>query len=60
MRQGDSGKKKKKQCNWWCAAYGGQYDRRDPNGVHAPPTGACGNFMCSLRCWWRVSKNKAG
>ena len=23
---GDGNKKKKKQCNWWCAACGGQYD----------------------------------
>ena len=58
IRQGDSSKKKKKQCIWWCAAYGGQYDWRNPNGVlglqdsiraHTPPTGACENFMCSLR-----------
>ena len=23
----------KKQCNWWCAACGGQYGWRNPNGV---------------------------
>ena len=29
---GDSGKKmKKKQCSWWCAACGGQYNWRTPN-----------------------------
>ena len=31
---GDSSKKnKKKQSNWWCAAFGGQYDWRNPNRV---------------------------
>ena len=24
-------KGRKKQCNWWCAVVGGQYNRRDPN-----------------------------
>ena len=42
---GNDNKKKNKQCNWWCAACGGQYDGRAPNKVlvtsrqHAPPKG---------------------
>ena len=28
---GDGNNRKKKQCNWWCAACGGQYDWRAPN-----------------------------
>ena len=30
---GDGKKKKKKQCNWWCAACGDQYDWRARIGV---------------------------
>ena len=30
---GGSSNKRKKRCNWWCAACGGQYDRRNPNRV---------------------------
>ena len=26
-------KRGKKQCNWWCAACGGQYNWRNPNRV---------------------------
>ena len=28
---GDGSNRKKKQCRWWCAACGGQYDERAPN-----------------------------
>ena len=30
---GDSRKNKKKQCSWWCAAYGGQCNWRAPNRI---------------------------
>ena len=30
---GDVNKKKKRQCNWWSAACGGQYDWRNPNRI---------------------------
>ena len=30
---GDGNNRKKKQCSWWCAACGGQYDWRAPNRV---------------------------
>ena len=30
---GDSNSGKKKQCNWWCAVCGGQYEWRAPNRV---------------------------
>ena len=52
---------KKKQCNWWCAACGGQNDWRNQNRVfgsyrtdsseekvsrvHAPPNGVCENLI---------------
>ena len=26
-------RKKKKHCNWWCAACGGQYEWRAPNRI---------------------------
>ena len=57
---GDSSKKKKRQCNWWCAACGCQYDRRNPSkvlalghplvdhwvsGKSAPPGGVAGPFF---------------
>ena len=29
----DNGSKKKRQCNWWCAAWGGLYNWKDPNRV---------------------------
>ena len=58
----DSSNKKKKQCNWWCAACGGQYpngglvihystDRREGKvfRAHAPPIGVCENVLCSLK-----------
>ena len=28
---GDGNNRKTKECNWWCAACGGQYDWRAPN-----------------------------
>ena len=53
---------KKKQCNWWCAACGGQHrigswfcrtarDRSEAKvfRAHAPPHGACENLVCGLR-----------
>ena len=30
---GDGNNRKEKQCSWWCAACGGQYDWRAPNKV---------------------------
>ena len=30
---GDVHKKEKRQCNWWCAACGGQHDRRNPDRI---------------------------
>ena len=33
MEDGDSAKSGEKQCNWWCAACGGQYKWRDANRV---------------------------
>ena len=31
--QGDGNNRKKKHCNWWCAACGGQYECRAPNRI---------------------------
>ena len=28
---GDGNNRKKKPCNWWCAAFAGQYESRTPN-----------------------------
>ena len=36
LRHGDSGLKKKNQCDWWCAASGGQYDTHRSKGVSGP------------------------
>ena len=30
---GDGNNRKKKHCNWWCAACGGQYEWRAPNRI---------------------------
>ena len=30
---GDGNNRKKKQCIWWCAACGGQYEWRAPNRI---------------------------
>ena len=30
---GDGNNSKKKHCNWWCAACGGQHDWENPNRV---------------------------
>ena len=46
----------KKQCNWWCAACGGQHNWRHPNRIlvvqdstdpqrSPPPNGACENLV---------------
>ena len=32
-RHGDGNNRKKKHCNWWCAACGGQYEWRAPNRI---------------------------
>ena len=33
MGHGDSNNRKKKHCNWWCAACGGRYEWRAPNRI---------------------------
>ena len=52
-----------KQCNWWCAACGGQHRWRNPNGIfvlqdssdrrearaHAPPQGVCENLVNAVK-----------
>ena len=37
---GDGNNRKKKHCNWWCAARGGQYEWRAPNMVFVVLIGA--------------------
>ena len=40
---GESNSGKKKQCNWWCAACGGQYEWRAPNRVRVVQLGVNAN-----------------
>ena len=37
---GDGSNTKKKHCNWWCAACGGQYEWRGPNRISVVQIGA--------------------
>ena len=40
MGHGDGNNRKKKHCNWWCAACGGQYEWRAPNMISVVQIGA--------------------
>ena len=54
---GDGNNIKKKHCNWWCAACGGQYEWRAPKRIlvakvcktHAAPLGLCDNLVNALK-----------
>ena len=43
MGHGDGNNRKKKHCNWWCAACGGQYEWRAPNRILVAQLGANAN-----------------